>query len=145
MLRTNPTSRRAAISVYRAEDLARSSRDIPCLFGLMFHVRSGMLRPTVLMRANNAFGLLPYNLFEFSLLAEVVAAELALPLGPLIHNVISMHVYEPDFEAATSLDRWVDKKSSGTALPRMPCSPSPWRNSRIWWNSRPTSERMRKT
>jgi thymidylate synthase len=87
-------SRRAAISVYQPEDAVRSSCDIPCTFGLAYHVRGGKLHATTLMRSNNAFLLLPYNIFEFSLLAEVVAAELNVPLGSLTHYALSMHIYE---------------------------------------------------
>jgi thymidylate synthase len=93
-LKKDAGSRRAAISVYQAEDAMRESSDIPCTFGLFYHVREGRLLTTTLMRSNNAFLLLPYNIFEFSLLAEVVAAELEIPLGTLTHHAISMHVYD---------------------------------------------------
>ena len=95
-LADDPQSRRAAISVYQPEDAVRSSCDIPCTFGLSYHIRRGVLHATTLMRSNNAFILLPYNVFEFSLLAEVVAAELDVPLGTLTHYALSMHIYEHD-------------------------------------------------
>jgi thymidylate synthase len=93
-LTEDPQSRRAAISVYQPEDAVRSSCDIPCTFGLSYHIRQGKLYATTLMRSNNAFLLLPYNIFEFSLLAEAVAAELNIPLGGLTHYALSMHIYE---------------------------------------------------
>lgn len=93
-LSEDPQSRRAAISVYQPEDAVRSSRDIPCTFGLSYHIRRGKLYATTLMRSNNAFLLLPYNVFEFSLLAEAVAGELNVPLGGLTHYALSMHIYE---------------------------------------------------
>lgn len=93
-LTEDPQSRRAAISVYQPEDAVRPSCDIPCTFGLSYHIRRGKLYATTLMRSNNAFLLLPYNIFEFSLLAEAVAAELNVPLGGLTHYALSMHIYE---------------------------------------------------
>jgi hypothetical protein len=102
-LRNDPNGRRAAVAVYQAEDSCRESRDIPCLFGLFFHLRDSRLSTTVIMRANNAYRLFPYNLFELSLLAEVISTELDVPLGPLNYSVVSMHIYAPEYQAATSL------------------------------------------
>jgi thymidylate synthase len=74
-LQDDPSTRRAAVSIYQPIDAVRESRDIPCTFGLFFHVREEHLISTVIMRSNNALILLPYNIFEFSLLAEVIAQE----------------------------------------------------------------------
>lgn len=102
-LKEDPGSRRAAISIYEAEDAVRESRDIPCLFGVFFHIRQKQLVTTVVMRSNNALSLLPYNLFELTLLAEVTAAELCTPLGPLSHLALSMHVLAPEHAQAMSI------------------------------------------
>jgi hypothetical protein len=123
-LKRDPHSRRAAISVYQAEDAVRKSKDIPCTFGIFYHVRDGRLTSTTLMRSNNAFVLLPYNLFEFSLLAEVVARQLGVPLGPLTHHAVSMHVYEENFlEAQDVVDCWgrgIDRPASNVEMPSDP-------------------------
>jgi thymidylate synthase len=126
-LRKDPFSRRAAISIYQAEDAARESKDIPCTFGLFYHIREGLLLSTTLMRSNNAFTLLPYNLFEFSLLAEVVATDLNVPLGPMTHQAVSMHIYKEDYDkAAEAVKEWQnpsDKRIS-LSIPKMPKQPS---------------------
>jgi thymidylate synthase len=127
-LREDPGSRRAAISIYQAEDAVRESRDIPCTFGLFYHVRDGQLLSTTLMRSNNAFILLPYNIFEFSLLAEAVAAELSIPLGPLTHHAISMHIYDSDYAKASEVVREWQNPSAGSSpllLPVVPSRPAP--------------------
>lgn len=103
LLRCDPTTRRAAISIYAPEDCGRDSRDIPCALAISYQVRGGHLHATTLMRSNNAWGLLPYNLFEFSLLAEVIAVEVGVPLGTLTHFAISMHIYEKDIESTEQL------------------------------------------
>jgi len=100
-LRSDRHSKRAAISVYQAEDAVRaSSRDIPCTFGFTFHIRDEQLHSTIIMRSNNAHLLLPFNIFEFSLLAEIVASELDVPIGPMYYHGISMHLLAGDKASA---------------------------------------------
>jgi thymidylate synthase len=133
-LKADLGSRRAAISIYQAEDAVRDSSDIPCTFGLFYLVRKGRLHATTLMRSNNAFLLLPYNIFEFSFLAEVVAAELEIPLGPLTHHAISMHVYDHEYEKAREVvAEWADPSAASTLLPvpAMPVRPSPLEQIRL--------------
>lgn len=100
LLKEDRHTRRAVVAVYQPDDCGRDSRDIPCALNVAFHVRDNVLHPTVVMRSNNAWALLPYNLFEFSMIAEIVACEIRLPLGALTHIALSMHVYEEDLIAA---------------------------------------------
>ncbi|MCY4202471.1 MAG: thymidylate synthase [Aestuariivita sp.] len=93
-LRNERNSRRAAISIYQPTDAGRESKDIPCAFGMFFHIRNNLLHTQVIMRSNNATALLPFNVFEFSLLAEVVAAECQVEMGSLSHYAASMHIYD---------------------------------------------------
>ncbi len=90
-LKANPDSRRAPAVVWLPEDAVRASNDIPCTFGLFFHVREGALTMTTVMRSNNAVTLIPYNFFEFSMIGEMVAAELGVPFGRYVHWAASMH------------------------------------------------------
>jgi thymidylate synthase len=89
-------SRRAATVVWSPEDAVRDSKDIPCAFGIFFHIRDEKLVTTTVMRSNNAFILLPYNFFEFSLLGEMVAAEVGVEPGPYQHWAASMHTFDRD-------------------------------------------------
>lgn len=93
-LRNEQNTRRAAISIYQPTDTVRESNDIPCAFGIFFHIRENLLHTQVVMRSNNATTLLPFNLFEFSLLAEVVAAECQVEIGSFSHYAASMHIYD---------------------------------------------------
>jgi thymidylate synthase len=125
-LKEDLATRRAAISIYGAEDSVRKSHDIPCAFGLMFHVRQASLHSSVLMRSNNAFILMPYNIFEFSLLAEAVAAELKLPLGSMFYLAGSMHVYQENYEQSAEVISEGKAQFHRTAeMPAMPYDPSP--------------------
>lgn len=93
-LRKNNASRRAAAVVWLPEDAVRESKDIPCTFGLFFHIREGGLIMTTVMRSNNAVTLLPYNFFEFSMLGEIIAAEIDLPFIRYVHWAASMHAFD---------------------------------------------------
>ncbi len=97
-LKEEPFSRQAASVVWQPEDAVRESSDIPCTFGLFFHVRDGALHMSVNMRSNNAFRILPFNIFEFTMLQEIVATELGLPVGLYHIWAASMHVYENKHE-----------------------------------------------
>ena len=92
-------------TVFQPEDTARESKDIPCTYGLSFLVRENQLHVTTIMRSNNAWTLLPYNVFEFTLLAEIVASRVHVPLGSYTHHCISLHLYENDFTAA---EKWLN-------------------------------------
>lgn len=117
-IKSDPNTRRATVSIYQPSDATRVSKDIPCTFGLMYHPRNGALNAMTIMRSNNAGGLLEFNLFEFSLLAEVVAAEAGLELGQLLHFAGSMHVFG---HTISSWDKdGAEKPIEGDAMRRMP-------------------------
>lgn len=125
-LKEDPETRRAGAVVWAPEDALREgpegkrTKDIPCAFGLMFHVRAGLLHTQLKMRSNNAYQLLPVNLFEFGLLAEVVASEAGAALGPLYNNAASMHVYEDkraNWEAAARFDSASVERRPMPAMP----------------------------
>ncbi len=87
-------TKRAVITIYNENDLARSidSLDIPCVANIIFIPRDNVLHMTVSMRANDAVKILPYNVFEFSLLQECMAARTGMSLGYYWHTAASMHV-----------------------------------------------------
>jgi hypothetical protein len=100
LIRRDPTTRRASMTVYQPEDAGRRSADIPCTFGVLLSPRDSALHLTVVMRSNNAWHLLPYNIFEFSLLGEIIASETNLELGTYHHFAVSMHLYEETWDSA---------------------------------------------
>lgn len=126
-LKKDPSTRRASISIYHPEDAGRESKDIPCTFGLFYNIRNNQLHATTVMRSNNAFVLLPYNLFEFSLLAEIIATEVGVTLGSLTHFAVSMHIYESNYQQAESVvtEYKTNGFNSNIQMPVMPAMPSP--------------------
>jgi thymidylate synthase len=91
-----PDTKRAEIAVYQPEDAGRESKDIPCLSSLTFMQRGTTLHMTVQMRANDVAKLMPYNLFELSLLMECMAARTQMRLGELHHTAVSLHLRGQD-------------------------------------------------
>lgn len=130
-LRKEPESRRAAAVIWSPEDAVRVSKDIPCAFGVFYRIRGGRLEATTVMRSNNAFRLLPFNVFEFSMLAELVAAELDVEPGRYTHWAASMHVLEQAGERAKSKSLVDGPESLSAVMPAMPTSGSPLEAARL--------------
>jgi thymidylate synthase len=112
-----PNTRRAAIAIYQPLDCGRPSNDIPCSMGMVFSPRGRRLHATVLMRANNALRLLCYNIFEFTLLMEFMAAQTGQDLGTYHHFAVSMHILESDLPAAR---RVIGETVRAIPMPPMP-------------------------
>jgi thymidylate synthase len=116
-LRDSQHTRQAAVVIWQPIDAVREAHDIPCAMGLQFLVREGGLHAITMMRSNKPFRLLPHNFFEFSLLAEVVAAELSVPLHRYVHWVTVAQLPEVEVQAARS---FVDEGMTDLAMPPMP-------------------------
>jgi hypothetical protein len=125
-LRLNPDTRRAALVIWHSQDAVRDTNDLPCAFGMSFSVRGKQLIAITSMRSNNAFTLLPFNLFEFGLVSEVVAAELDLELGPALHSANSMHVFDEHRQIAeASLASYDSLDQPRPIMEPMPRNPRP--------------------
>jgi len=124
-LRVQSDTRRAAAVIWCPEDAVRTSGDIPCAFGVFYRVLDGRLNATTVMRSNNAFRLLPFNLFEFTMLAELVAGELGVDMGEYTHWAASMHVLEQGNELARARALVGGPASSSAVMPPMPRDSSP--------------------
>jgi thymidylate synthase len=123
LIRRKNGSRRAVIQLYDAKDLLTDD-DVPCTTSLQFHRRNGILHMSAMMRSNDAYLGLPHDIFCFTMLQELVAAELDLELGEYIHMVGSMHLYDWDIEKAKRYMREGFQRAA--EMPPMPRS-SPFR------------------
>lgn len=85
-------TKRAAITIYQPEDCGRKTKDIPCIMSIVFSARKGKLHTTVYMRANEVYKILPYDLFEFTMFAELMAVCTGFELGYYHHISTSMHI-----------------------------------------------------
>lgn len=98
LLRTRPTSRRAVIQLFNAEDIASEYKEIPCTTTLQFHLRENRLHLSATLRSNDAYWGLPHDVFCFTMLQEMMACRLEAELGEYYQYVGSMHFYD-DFRA----------------------------------------------
>ena len=103
LLRKDPDSRQAVISIYQPRDLFSASKDIPCTCVLQYFIRDGKLNAVTYMRSNDIFLGMPYDIFSFTMLQEMLAVELNVQLGVYTHMVGSLHIYEEQFSVFDNL------------------------------------------
>ncbi|HEY7824483.1 MAG TPA: thymidylate synthase [Acidimicrobiia bacterium] len=101
LLEHDRDSRQAVLTIYNsATDLNRDKRDIPCTIALQYMIRDNKLHARTVMRSNDVWLGLPYDLVQFITLQSAIAAHFQIPLGTYTHTVGSMHLYEHNFEQA---------------------------------------------
>lgn len=110
-LKNTENSKRLYFPIFNEDDFLRDSKDIPCVVGFLLSPRKNVLHASLIMRANDAHKLLPYNLFEFSLLQECVAVAAGMKLGSFGYYAGTIHLRGDDtqlernpFESATSFE-----------------------------------------
>jgi thymidylate synthase len=94
-LKTDPKSRRAVIGMWTPDvDLRADSKDIPCNTHIYFDARGGQLNMTVCCRSNDAiWGAYGANAVHMSILQEIVAAGVGIPLGHYRQMSNNLHIY----------------------------------------------------
>jgi thymidylate synthase len=123
LLRERPTSRRAVVQIFNAEDLADEHKEVPCTTTLQFFVREGRVDLIVTMRSNDAYIGLPHDVFCFTMIQEVMARALDREVGGYRHFVGSMHLYDKHRALAQNL---IDEGfQSRIEMPSMPLR-DPW-------------------
>lgn len=99
-LSTNSESRQIVLQIWDAvadmptPDGQPTSEDIPCNVMSLLKVRDGKLEWMQIIRSNDIFLGLPYNLVQFTYLQEVLAGWLGLGLGSYNQMSDSLHVYD---------------------------------------------------
>lgn len=96
-------SRQAVMSLWdpTRECTVGSSKDFPCSNHVQFLYRDGKLNTTVTMRSNDClWGWSHINMFEFSVMQELMALKLGVPVGKYYHQANSFHIYECMYERA---------------------------------------------
>jgi len=121
-LRADPDSKRALVQIFAPEELlVEGNIDVACTIGLQFLIREGALHAVAFMRANDAYRGAVSDVFSFTFLQELMAAELGLHLGSYTHVAGSYHLYEPDQQAADRLlDSAAESDVCDQPFPAMP-------------------------
>ena len=93
MLKENPETRQAAISIYDGKEIDTYRNDTPCTYAVQFSILEGRLNMAVLMRSNDLWFGFCNDQYCFSKLQTVVAEELELPVGSYYHYAHNLHLY----------------------------------------------------
>ena len=102
LLINDQDSRRAVITFDVLDGSDLITRDKSCLTTMQFLVREGKLSMVANMRSNDIYLGLPYDVFLFTMMQEVMALELGVDVGTYVHFVGSLHVYERNIAAISS-------------------------------------------
>lgn len=99
LLRKDPTTRRAVMSIFDPGADFVDSKDIPCNNWITFSNRLGKLDMHVGIRSNDLmWGWSGINAFEWSALQEIVAGMVGVGVGKLHFSTTSLHLYEQHWE-----------------------------------------------
>jgi thymidylate synthase len=96
----------AELELEEKAQLCTCLRDVPCTLALQFLPRGGYLHTIVTMRSSDAWLGLPYDIFNFTMLANHLAAALSqakrrrILLGTITLNLGSSHLYEENWTQA---------------------------------------------
>ena len=93
MLRDNPDTRQAAISIYDGKEIYKYEYDTPCTYAIQFTVVNNHLNMCVTMRSNDLWYGFCNDQYCFSMLQQLVARELSIPVGTYFHFAHNLHLY----------------------------------------------------
>lgn len=101
ILDEDTSRRRAVASIYLPQfDQHKVSDEVPCTLNLQYLIREKNVHAVTYMRSQNAFRLLPYDVFLFTMLQEYISAVLTtahdLSLGNYNHYSGSFHIYQDE-------------------------------------------------
>ena len=95
MLKANPKTRQAAISIYDAKEVNYGyyTHDTPCTYAVQFTILNEHLNMCVTMRSNDLWYGFCNDQYCFSMLQQLVATELGRPVGTYYHFAHNLHLY----------------------------------------------------
>ena len=98
LLTEDPVSRRAVININTPNPSVITTKDEPCTIALQFLIRKNKLHCTAIMRSNDIWLGFPYDVAFFTELQKYIADQLGVGYGSYTHFVVSMHLYDRNFE-----------------------------------------------
>jgi thymidylate synthase len=94
MLKKNPNTRQAAISIYDGKEIHEYDNDTPCTYAVQFTVVDDYLNMSVLMRSNDLWYGFCNDQYQFSNLQMLVAQKTGYEVGTYYHYAHNMHLYK---------------------------------------------------
>ena len=93
MLKDNPNTRQAALSIYDAKEIWKYENDTPCTYAIQFTILNDRLDMAVTMRSNDLWYGFCNDQYCFSMLQKMIADELKIEIGTYYHFAHNMHLY----------------------------------------------------
>ena len=93
LLKYNPDTRQAAISIYDCKEYKDYKTDTPCTYAVQFTILHGRLNMCVVMRSNDLWYGFCNDQYCFSKLQEMISLELGIETGTYYHFAHNMHLY----------------------------------------------------
>jgi thymidylate synthase len=93
MLKQNPETRQACISIYDGKEITDYAFDTPCTYAIQFTIVHGRLDMCVTMRSNDLWYGFCNDQYQFSRLQEMVSKRLEIETGVYYHFAHNMHLY----------------------------------------------------
>ena len=93
LLRDNPKTRQAVISIYDGKEHPKYEFDTPCTYAIQFTIVNDKLNMCVTMRSNDLWYGFCNDQYCFSELQQQVAEELNIPVGTYYHFAHNLHLY----------------------------------------------------
>lgn len=106
-LAEDQNTRQAGLTIWR--ECPTATKDVPCTVAIFFNIRDGLLNAHVFMRSSDVWLGIPYDVFNFSMLAHIVCGCLRVQYGVEVEpgvlylTAASSHLYEVHFEQARQL------------------------------------------
>ena len=93
MLKANPNTRQATISIYDGKEINKYANDTPCTYAVQFTILHSRLDMCVTMRSNDLWYGFCNDQYQFSKLQKMVSNELNIEPGVYYHFAHNMHLY----------------------------------------------------
>ncbi|MER9971348.1 thymidylate synthase [Mesorhizobium sp. M0060] len=104
LLISDPSTRRAVMSIFDPELDYAASLDIPCNNWIGWFIRGGRLNMSIAIRSNDAmWGFSGANAFEWSVMHELLAGWTNTQVGTATFFAASFHLYERHFNIAPAI------------------------------------------
>ena len=92
-LKLDKDTRQACISIYDGKEHHKYSNDTPCTYAVQFTIVKGNLDMCVTMRSNDLWYGFCNDQYQFSMLQQLVASRLDIPVGTYYHFAHNLHLY----------------------------------------------------
>ena len=93
LLKNEPDTRQATISIYDGKEHDKFSTDTPCTYAVQFTNVENRLNMCVTMRSNDLWYGFCNDQYQFSMLQEMMSNKLRVETGAYYHFAHNMHLY----------------------------------------------------